>query len=222
MQAQPVQSAATPPASKGITDYSPPDTFRNSGPAVSYGATKQNPFEDNMHDEIGGHSFSGAPPGFDDVDNDEILESGITGNLYGPFNEYGMGIGNSGLRGSPSSSMEARSVSSLDNEPGRMEWGENENENENENDADGEPELVDADDGIMEQFIEVKNREDEDEELYGAPVATTQQSRPPTTPKRPVPPPPASAATTRESSTASPEVGREGAPSPSPEPTAVP
>lgn len=213
VQAQPVQPAATP---KGITDYSPPDTFRSSGPAVSYSATNQNPFEDNMRDEIGGRSFGGAPPGFDDVDNDEILESGITGNLYGPFNDYVMGMGNRGLRGSPSSSMEARSVSSLDNEPGRMEWGEN------ENDADGEPELVDADDGIMEQFIEVKNREDEDEELYGAPVTTTQQSRPPTTPNRPVPPPPASAATTRESSAASPEGGREGAPSPSPEPTAVP
>jgi len=179
-------------------------------------ATNQNPFEYNMPDEIGGHTFGEDPPGFDDVDNDEILDSGITGTLYGSFNEYGIGLGNRGLRGSPSSSMEAGSVSSLDNEAGRMEWGEN------DNDADGEPELVGADDGIMEQFIEVKNREDEDVELYGEPVATTQQSRPPTTPKRPVPPPPASAATTRESSTASPEVGREGAPSPSPEPTTVP
>jgi len=185
---------------------------------MSYGAANQNPFEDDMRGEIGVDSFGDAPPGFDDVDNDEILESGITGNLYGPFTEYAMEIGDRGLRGSPSSSMEARSVSSLGNEPGRMEWGEN----ENENDADGEPELVDVDDGIMEQFIEVKNREDEDEELYGEPVATTQQSRPPTTPKRPVPPPPASAASTRESSAASPEVSREGAPSPSPESTTAP
>jgi hypothetical protein len=185
---------------------------------MSYGATNQNPFEENMHDGIGSHSFSGAPPPeFDEGENDEILEPGITGNLFGPFSEYGMGIGNRCLRGSPSSSMEARSVSSLENEPREMDWGENEND-----DADGEPELVDADDGIVEQFIEVKNREDEDEDLYSEPVATAQQSRPSTTPKRPVPPPPASAVTTRESSAASPEVGREGAPSPSPEPTAVP
>jgi len=215
VQGQPVQRAAIPSASKSITDYSPPDTFRNSRPVMSYGVTNQNPFEENMHDGIGGRSFSEAPPEFDDVDNDEILESGITGNLYGPFSEYGMGIGNRGLRGSPSSSMEARSVSSLENEPREMDWGEN------ENDADGEPELIDADDGIVEQFIEVKNREDEDENLYGEPAATAQQSRPSTTPKRPVPPPPASAVTTRESSAVSHEVGREGAPSPSPEPTSV-
>jgi len=180
---------------------------------MSYGVTNQNPFEENMLDRIGGHSFDGeAPPEFEDAENDEILESGLTGNLYGAFSEYGMGIGNRGLRGSPSSSMEARSVSSLENEPREMDWGEN------DNDADGEPELID---GIVEQFIEVKNREDEDEDLYSEPVATAQQSRPSTTPKRPVPPPPASAVTTRESSAASPEVGREGAPSPSPEPTAV-
>jgi len=180
---------------------------------MSYGAANRDPFEENMLDGIGGHSFNEAPPEFDDVDNDEILESGITGNLYGPFSEYGMGIGNRDLRGSPSSSMEARSVSSLENEPREMDWGENENA------ADGEPELLDADDGIMEQSIEVKNREDEDEDLYGEPMAPAPQTRPPTTPKRPVPPPPASAVTTRESSAASPEVGREGAPSP--EPTAV-
>jgi len=213
VQAQPVQPVATPSASKGITDYGPRETFRNTGPAMSYSGTNPNPFEDSMQDEISGNSFGEAPPVFDDVDNDEILASGITGNLYGPFSEYGMGIGN---RGSPSSSMEARSDLSLDNEPRAMDWGEN------DNDADGEPELADVDDGTVEQFIEVKNREDEDEELYGEPVTTAQQSRPPTTPKRPVPPPPASAATTRESSAASPEVGREGAPSPSPEPTAVP
>lgn len=187
---------------------------------MNFGATNQNPFGDNIHDEIGGHSFSEAPPGYD-VDNDETLESGsgITGNLYEPFSEYGMGIGNRRLRGSPSSSMEAGSASSVDNEPKTMDWGEN------DNDADGEPELVDVDDvddGTLEQFIEVKNREDEDEDLYGDEVTTTQQSRLPTTPKRPVPPPPASAVTTRESSAASPEDGREGAPSPSPEPTAVP
>ena len=215
VQGPPVQPATTPSTSKSITDYGPPDTFRNSAPVMSYNVANQNPFEENMLDGIGGHSFSEAPPEFDDAENDEILESGITGNLYGPFSEYGMGIGNRGLRGSPSSSMEARSVSSLENEPREMDWGEN------DNDADGEPELVDGDDGIVEQFIEVKNREDEDEDLYSEPVATTQQSRLSATPKRPVPPPPVSALTTRESSAASPEVGREGAPSPSPEPTAV-
>jgi hypothetical protein len=180
---------------------------------MSYGPMTQNPFEDNMHDEIGGHSFNEAPPGFDDVDNDEILESGITGNLYESFSGYVIGMGNRGLQGSPSSSMEARSISSLDNEPRAMDWGE-------DNDADGEPELVDVVDGTVEQFIEVSNREDDEDDLYGEPVATAQQNRPTTTPKRPVPPPPTSAVTTRESSAASPEVAREGAPSP--EPTAVP
>jgi hypothetical protein len=173
-----------------------------------------------MHDPIGGPSFGEVPPEFDDAEDNEI-----TGNLYTPFSEYMMGMDNRPRRGSPSSSMEARSVSDLENEPGRMDWGENENDADEEQDLagmeDGTMDDGTMDDGTMEQFIEVKNREDDDD-LYSDPVATAPPNRPTITPKRPVPSPPTSAATTRESSAASPEVGREGAPSPSPEPTAVP